>query len=336
MRRGLLLAALALVLAFALLHAQDAFAQARNPFSVGISEGGGPASGLTGFILAQQQRFDLMMRASVRAIRADSSAVWGLLALAFAYGVFHAAGPGHGKAVLASYLVANERALKRGLVLAGLAALLQALVALAIVGGATLLLGTTAQGMRSAAQSVEIASYAAIVVLGVALVFRKGRALIEIMQAARPQPAGAAVSSRFQCVEAGAPGHVHGTNCGHVHMPDPAQLGAGFSWRSAGSTVLAAGLRPCSGAILVLVFSASQGIFLAGVGATLAMALGTAVTTGALAIAAVYAKGVALRLTGGQGLRGAQIVRGLEFGAALAVLLLGLGLLTGVWAGGGL
>ncbi|MDB5593511.1 MAG: high frequency lysogenization protein HflD [Hyphomicrobiales bacterium] len=336
MRRGILLAALAVALLFVLLHGQDAFAQARNPFSVGISEGGGAASGLTGFILAQQQRFDLMMRASVRAIRADTSAVWGLLALAFAYGVFHAAGPGHGKAVLASYLVANERALRRGLVLAGLAALLQALVALVIVGGATLVLGATAQGMRSTAQWVEIASYAAIVALGLMLVFRKGRALIEIMRAVRPQPVGAAVSSRFLCVEAGAPGHVHGADCGHVHMPDPALLGAGFSWRGAGSTVVAAGLRPCSGAILVLVFSASQGIFLAGVGATFAMALGTAATTGALAVAAVYAKGVALRLTGGQGLRGAQIVRGLEFCAALAVLLLGLGLLTGVWAGGGL
>ncbi|MDB5650095.1 MAG: high frequency lysogenization protein HflD [Hyphomicrobiales bacterium] len=338
MRRGrvLLLCALALAIVFSVLHAEGAVAQARNPFSVGISEGGGSASGLTGFILAQQQRFDLMMRASVHAIRADHSAIWGLLGLAFAYGVFHAAGPGHGKAVLASYLVANERALKRGLVMAGLAALLQAVVALAIVGGATMLLGATAVGLRATAQWVEIASYAAIVLLGIALVLRKGRALIEVMRAGRLQPGGAAVSSRFACVEASTAGHVHGADCGHVHMPDPSQLGAGFSWRSAGSTVLAAGLRPCSGAILVLVFSAAQGIFLAGVGATFAMALGTAVTTGALAIAAVYAKGVALRLTGGRGLRGAQIVRGLEFCAALAVLLLGLGLLTGVWVGGGL
>ncbi|MBX9741636.1 MAG: nickel/cobalt transporter [Beijerinckiaceae bacterium] len=336
MRRfGLFLLAAAALLMLAL-HAPEAGAQARNPFSVGISEGGGASSGVTGYILAQQQKFDLLMRNAVRAIRADPAAIWTLMSLAFAYGVFHAAGPGHGKAVLAAYLVANERALKRGLVLAGLAALLQALVALAIVGGLTMIIGATSQTMRSSARYVEIASYAAIVALGLALVWRKGAALFEALRAPRLQPVGAAVASRFQCVAADDPAHVHGADCGHIHMLDPSQLGAGFSWKSAAATVFAAGLRPCSGAILVLVFSAAQGIFWAGVGATLAMALGTAATTGALAVVAVYAKGLAVRLSGGRGVAGAQLVRGLELAAALAVLLLGLGLLTGTLAGGAL
>ncbi|MDB5509432.1 MAG: high frequency lysogenization protein HflD [Hyphomicrobiales bacterium] len=337
MTRRFAWACLAVLFAVAALSlaAPDAGAQARNPFSVGISEGGGAPSGITGYILAQQQRFDLMMRGAVRAIRSDTSAIWTLLSLAFAYGVFHAAGPGHGKAVLAAYLVANERALKRGLVLAGLAALLQALVALAIVGGLTLVIGATSQAMRSSARYVEIASYAAIVTLGLALVWRKGAALLASLRAPRMQPVGAAVSSRFQCVATDDPGHVHGADCGHLHMLDPSQLGAGFSWKTAAATVVAAGLRPCSGAILVLVFSAAQGIFWAGVGATFAMALGTAVTTGALAIVAVYGKGLALRLSAGRGVAGAQVVRGLELAAALAVLLLGLGLLFGTLAGGG-
>lgn len=334
-RLALLCLAIALMIGAVSLGAADAGAQARNPFSVGVSEGGGTNSGVTGFILAQQQKFDLMMRSAVRSIRTDPSAIWTLLGLAFAYGVFHAAGPGHGKAVLAAYLVANERALKRGLVLAVLAALLQAAVALALVGGLTVIVGATSQALRSSARMVELASYAAIVVLGLALVWRKGSALLASLRAPRLQPLGAAVASRFQCVAADDPGHVHGADCGHLHMLDPAQLGAGFSWRTAGATVVAAGLRPCSGAILVLVFAAAQGILWAGVGATFAMAAGTAVTTGALAILAVYAKDVALRLSERRGLFGAQVVRGLELAAAAAVLLLGLGLLLGTLAGGG-
>jgi ABC-type nickel/cobalt efflux system permease component RcnA len=306
----------------------DALAQARNPFSVGISEGGGSASGLTGWILAQQQHFDLLMRNAVRSIRTDSSALWSLLGLAFLYGVFHAAGPGHGKAVLAAYLVANERALKRGLVMAGLAALLQAFVAIALVGGLAILIGATAQAMRSAAQWVEIFSYAAIAFVGALLVWRKGAAFIaEQRRPTKPV-------SRFACVAVDEIDHVHGPDCGHVHMPDPALLGGKtFAWRDAVGTIVAAGLRPCSGAILVLVFAAAQGILYAGVGATLAMAAGTAVTTGALAWLAVHAKNIAQRFTEKGGVRGMLLLRGLELAAALAVLLLGLGLLSVTLAG---
>lgn len=312
----------ALVLLALVFLAPDVFAQARNPFSVGISEGGGAATGLTGWILAQQQHFDLLMRDAVRAIRTDASAFWSLVGLAFAYGVFHAAGPGHGKAVLAAYLIANERALKRGLVMAALAALLQALVAIALVLGLTILLGLTARHLRDAAQWVELASYAAIALVGVALVWRKGHAFLEELRLT-PQ-----VASRFICDAGDDPAHVHGPNCGHVHMPDPATLGGGtFDWRGAAGTVIAAGLRPCSGAILVLVFAAAQGIVLAGVAATFAMAVGTALTTGAIAAVAVYAKAKASRFAALRTQRAARLLSGLELMAAVAVLLLGVGLL---------
>ena len=92
--------------------------------------------------------------------------------------------------------------------------------------------------------------------------------------------------------------------------------------------MIAAGLRPCSGAILVLVFSAAQGIVLAGVVATLAMALGTALTTGAIAVAAVYAKDVARRFSEKKALSANRFLR-----AALGVLLLGLGLVSGALVG---
>jgi nickel/cobalt transporter (NicO) family protein len=121
--------------------------------------------------------------------------------------------------------------------------------------------------------------------------------------------------------------HVHGPNCGHFHAPDPKTLGEGFSWKSAATTIGTAGARPCSGAILILVFALAQNIFLAGVAAVLAMALGTALTTGGLATMAVFAKKAALRVSGAASHRAEIIGRVIEVGAALCVLLFGATLL---------
>ena len=117
--------------------------------------------------------------------------------------------------------------------------------------------------------------------------------------------------------------------CGHSHAPDPAELNRPFSWRAAAGMVIAAGARPCSGAILVLVFAMAQGLFAAGVGAAFAMAIGTAVATGALAWTAVFAKSAAMRLAAGENSRLALVAKGFEFAAALAVLAFGLALLFG-------
>ena len=312
--------------------AQGLGAPARNPFSVGVSEGGGQYTGVLGWIMSQQMAFERQMSGAVRAIRTTGAGFWTLAAISFAYGVLHAAGPGHGKAVVAAYMIANERALKRGLVISGLASLLQGFVAIAIVGVLALLLNATAQRMRDAAQWVEMASFAGIAAFGAFLAFRKGRALLATLRPPVPSPA-----SRFVCEAVDADeSHVHGPDCGHFHMPDPSTLGKpSFSWGDAALTVVTAGARPCSGAILVLVFSMAQGIFWAGMAATFAMALGTAITTGALATMAVLTKDLALRLTGGQSSRRGEIVaRALEFAAACLVLALGMALLMGVTLAG--
>ena len=89
-----------------------------------------------GWILAQQGWFERALSAAVRASRTDGSALPWLATLSFVYGVLHAAGPGHGKAVLAAYMVANRRALRRGIALSFLAALLQAAVAVGAGGPA--------------------------------------------------------------------------------------------------------------------------------------------------------------------------------------------------------
>ena len=95
----------------------------KNPFAVGGSEAAGSAGGFAGTILAWQNRFHIELQNAARRVKTDSAAFWSLVAASFAYGVFHAAGPGHGKAVLASYMIASRSAVRRGMILAGLASL---------------------------------------------------------------------------------------------------------------------------------------------------------------------------------------------------------------------
>src|SRR5690606_15773134 len=93
-------------------------------------------SSLLRYIMAMQQEYYRAMASALRAVNLQQSAtaVWGLVSISFLYGVFHAAGPGHGKIVVTSYLLADEREVKRGIVLAFLSAFAQALTAIAVVG----------------------------------------------------------------------------------------------------------------------------------------------------------------------------------------------------------
>jgi nickel/cobalt transporter (NicO) family protein len=321
----------------------------RRPFAVGGGEGGGGAEGgITGWLLAEQSRLTHLMAAKVHALHGDPSAAWGLIALGLAYGVFHAAGPGHGKAVIASYMLANERSLRRGALLALLAALLQAAVAIALVGAAGFVFNATASEMNRAANWLQLASYGGIAAIGLWLVWRKGRALAAALRhrfergralASAPAYAGVAWGATPRSLSAAAfragppGGSAPEDGCGCVLAPDAAALAGRFSWRDAAGTVIAAGVRPCSGAILVLVFALAQRLFAAGVEATFAMALGTAVTTGALASMAVFAKSTAVRFAGGEDSRVALVARGFEFAAAFGVLVFGVALMFGARGG---
>ena len=304
-----------------------------HPFAVGANEGAvSSAQGVSGWILAQESGFYRLLSGAIRAAKLSGAAPWGLVVLSLGYGIFHAAGPGHGKAVIASYMLANESALRRGLVIAFGAALLQGVSAVAIVGISALVFRAAATRMTAAANAVETVSYAGIVVLGAVLVYMKGASLLAAWRSA---PAGGGAPSAFfadDCAE----DHVHGPGCAHFHAPDPRTLGAGFSWKSALLTMVAAGTRPCSGAILVLVFALAQGIFSAGIFAVAAMSLGTAITTAALASAAVFAKKAAVKYSKAGSKQAVIAGRLFEFGAAVAVLGLGLALLLAMLAGGGL
>jgi ABC-type nickel/cobalt efflux system permease component RcnA len=93
--------------------------------------------------------------------------------------------------------------------------------------------------------------------------------------------------------------HVHSEHCGcgHRHMPSDSELQAGSDWRTQTAIVLAMGMRPCSGAILVLLFSKVIGVFVWGVFSALAMALGTSLTISLLALLVHYSRRLAVRLS---------------------------------------
>jgi ABC-type nickel/cobalt efflux system permease component RcnA len=288
-------------------------------FAQGSPFGGAPApSGFSGWLLAKQAQFYQMLAATVRAAKTDGSAAVFLVWLSFLYGVFHAAGPGHGKAVISSYLVADGSTYRRGVALSVAAALLQAVVAIAVVGVLAVLLGATGRAMNLTVRVIELAAYGLIIAFGLVLVWRKGRALLEAWR-----------DKDHRHGHDHAHGHDHGHD--HTHGPEPAEL-KGRGWLKRGITaVVAVGLRPCSGAILVLVFALSQGIFLTGVVATLVMALGTAITVTAIATLAVAGKAFAERLARTRaGNSAAVLILGLEVAGALVIVVFGAALITGL------
>src|SRR6187402_2854583 len=148
---------------------------AQTPFGAPKRAPDAQVGGIVGWLLTKQSEFYREMSATIRAAKTDGSAVWTLLAISFAYGIFHAAGPGHGKAVISSYLIANEETAKRGIALSFVSALMQALVAVLIVGIGAWLLNVTAKTMCGTERVIEIASYALIAAFGARLVWSKGR-----------------------------------------------------------------------------------------------------------------------------------------------------------------
>ena len=150
----------------------------------GLRHGAAPPQpgGFAGWILAEQARFYRMLSSTIRAAKADGSAAYTLLGISFIYGIFHAAGPGHGKAVISSYLVAHDETWRRGVVLSFASAILQALTAILIVGIAAVLLGATAKAMGDTVRVVEMVSYGLIILIGLRLLWVKGRSLLRLLR----------------------------------------------------------------------------------------------------------------------------------------------------------
>jgi nickel/cobalt transporter (NicO) family protein len=400
-------------------------------------------TGIAGWILAKQALFYRALDGMIRAAKTNGSAYWGLIGISFIYGIFHAAGPGHGKAVISSYLVANEETWRRGIALSFAAALLQACTAIAIVSVAALILGATAKMMGDTVKVIETVSYSLIVLLGARLFWVKGKSFLHAWRAFRVAGGAAAAGTKKHSHHAHAAhvhhahethahhvltavsyvhaahdhcehhahethsheehahetheqleheyalaahahhdsgnahvtlhaaaltptregaanahphrhSHQHGHDThrhghgqthvhdddeeesvlpwGHAHGPEPEELAGPGGWRRGLSAIVAVGLRPCSGAIIVLVFALSQGLYWAGVASTVVMGLGTAITVSSIASVAVGARSLAKRLATSRPGYASLILRGGEAAAGFLVIVFGIALLTGYMA----
>lgn len=304
-----------------------------QPFGMTRPQAPPEFGGFTGWILAKQAEFYRMMSGTIRAAKADGSAAWTLMGISFLYGVFHAAGPGHGKAVISSYLVANDETWRRGIVLSFASAILQAFTAIALVGIAAVLLGATAKVMGDTVRVIEIVSYALIIGIGLRLLWVKGRAFLALL---RPKAHAHHDHDHHHGHDHGYAHHNHphdhaeeASAWGHAHAPEPRELGGRHWLRRGLAAIVAVGLRPCSGAIIVLVFALAQGLFWIGVASTFVMGLGTAITVATIATIAVGARGLAGRLAKAKPGAGMLLVRGLETAAAVVIVAFGALLLTG-------
>lgn len=332
------------------LAATSALAANGGPFGITTPDGavnfGGPLGPFFLWVSSWQTTFYRALTAALGSLKENPLGVWLLLALSFGYGVFHAVGPGHGKAVITSYLISSGESARRGVVISFVAAMVQAAVAILIVAGGALVLRVTAMQITHATDWLEAASYALIALVGAWLLWSKsfGGGHHHHHHHFLPGDAHGHDDEHEH-------GHDHDGGHGHdeIHTRDPhghdhdhghggrtaavAPSAASALWR-AWSAILAVGIRPCSGAIIVLVFALSQGLFAAGIAAAIVMGLGTGLTVAILAALAVGARGVAVRLAGVDSAAGARVVRGLEIVAAAVVMLFGLTLLGGAIAGG--
>jgi nickel/cobalt transporter (NicO) family protein len=275
----------------------------------------------------KQQEFYGAMSGAIRKIRSNPSpaAALTLMLLSFGYGVFHAAGPGHGKAVISAWLLATENELRRGIFIAFLSAIIQALTAIAIVSVLLIVVAGVGAAARDVAGVLESTSYAMIAAMGfylIATAFRRDGA----SRAPATPSLGVPQLHRFDSFSPLADQtHQHGPDCGcgHAHVPEAAQLKGEWSLAKAFSLAFAVGIRPCTGAILVLVFANALGLYWAGLASTFAMAVGTFITVSLIASLAVFSKKLALRFAGtdDRWLRWTSL--GLRLGGGTAIVLLG-------------
>jgi nickel/cobalt transporter (NicO) family protein len=268
------------------------------------------------WVREKQQEFYGSMSGALRQIKTSNpyTAAWTLMLLSFGYGVFHAAGPGHGKTVISAWLLATENELKRGIIIAFLSSVIQALVAVTLISVLLLFVASAASTAKDVTGFLESASYAMIGAMG----------LYVIWTALRPHAHHSHDDHHHEHHHHDHHDHhVHDENCGHVHAPEAKQMRGEWSLTKAFSLAFAVGIRPCLGSILVLILANSLGIYWAGVTSTFVMAFGTFLTVSAIAAIAVYSKKLAMRLAARDDKWLGRLAFALRLGGGLAITCLG-------------
>ena len=277
------------------------------------------------WVISQQATFHRELVSLVRSISKGGSPVllWGLISTSFFYGVFHAAGPGHGKAVISAYMLASKAPLRRGISLAFLCAGVQAVMAVLVIVVLSQVFSLAGKAMQIS-RFFEVASFAAVGFIGVWI-------LVRLL---RGQSSCGHDHSQDHLEEHHHHDHSHGDHSHEDHSPESHGHShdhtccahhadeAKTARRSIWAMVAAVGIRPCTGAILVLLFSLSTGIFVWGLVATFAMALGTAITVAALAGVSVFVRDTGFALSSEHQAIRQRVSRAFGFIAAFALIII--------------
>ena len=273
---------------------------------------------VTLWLLEKQRDYHRELTTALKSLSEDGSwaSAEALILGSFFYGVFHAAGPGHGKAVMTSYLLSHGENIRRSLLMATLAAFCQGMIAILIVYGLVYLAGWLPRETSFAVQWSERLSFFLVAALGAWLAFRAVNNIYRDWRK-RKKPYNTQ--------------HNHGTDteiCGHDHLPSANQMEAAEDWRGALGVVLSIGMRPCSGAIIVLVFAKAFGIAWFGIGAVLAMSAGTAIAVAGLALLAIKARDIASSLINRKIGGWIMVSSGISLLGGVFILVIGIGLLS--------
>ncbi len=241
------------------------------------------------------------MAGSVRGLRTGEAGAWaGLLAAAAAYGFVHAVGPGHGKYLIGGVGVGSSVSARRLVSLALISSLMQSLWAIVLVYGGLALLAYSAHELTAFAEGVLApASYLAVAAVGGVLAWRGLRALAVVMR---------------------TPDHSTEHHCGcKGHGPTPDDVANLHSVKDSMMLITSVAIRPCTGAIFLLIITWNMDIRLAGAVAVIVMGLGTAGLTTLVAVSSVVARGVALASAHGHGVA-STVLAAFQFISGVAVI----------------
>ena len=246
----------------------------------------GGYAALQAWVFQAQREVQTTLAAAVRAIKTGQpGALLGLVTICFSYGVLHAAGPGHGKMLIGGYGVGRRVPVVALSSIALAASLVQAAVAVAVVYAGVAVLGWTRAQMDGVAENIMApAGMIAITGVGVWLMWRGFRGMRRAW--AVDVPAGHHHGHDHD--------HAHDDPCGHAHGPGLDEVSALTGWRDTAALIAGIAVRPCSGALFLLILTWQLGIGLAGIAGTFAMGLGTALVTIGVALLAVWAREGAL------------------------------------------
>ena len=253
------------------------------------------------WIIQTQRNLHHRLATALERLRTAPSAqsMAALIILGFLYGVLHAAGPGHGKAIISTYLLTHRQDLIRGIGLSISAALLQGVTAILLVLSMVGVLGLLAGDALAQVYYLELFSFLLISLLGIWLCIRALRT-IWLLRKPKAQMQAVVLAATNSQAPFTMPSPTHdpqakimtsshampgqSCGCGAKHHVDINERGP---WLTA---ILAIGIRPCTGAVVVMAIATMLGMWLAGVVAVLAISAGTAITVSVIAALAVYAR----------------------------------------------